>query len=83
MSSWEYKVVPFVGQLKSGLFSTQNATQVSGQLESLINEHARQGWELVTINDVSIQITPGCLAGLFGAKTAYMPMDQVVFRRSV
>lgn len=79
---YEYKVVPFIGKLTSGLFgSVEDAGKVSTQLESVISQHASQGWEFVAVNDVNIEIRPGCFAGLFGNKTAYMPFDQVVFRR--
>ena len=71
---YEYKVIPFIGKLKSGFFgSVENAGVVSKQLESAISQHASQGWEFVALNDVNIEIKPGCLAGLFGSKTAYMP----------
>ena len=80
---YEYKVVPFIGKLKSGLFSVQDAGDVSKQLQAVINEHAGQGWEFVTLNDVNIEVKPGCLAGLFGAKIAFIPFDQVVFRKAI
>jgi hypothetical protein len=81
---YEYKVVPFIGKLKSGLFgSVEDAGGVSTQLETVINQHTSQEWEFVTLNDVNIEIKPGCLAGLFGSKTAYMPFDQVIFRRAI
>ena len=76
-------MVPFIGRLKSGLFgSVEDAAEVSKQLEAVINQHASQGWEFVAVNDVNIEIKPGCLAGLFGGKTAYMPLDQVILKRA-
>ena len=78
MAGFEYRVVPFVGQIRSG----DDVAQVSSQLEALINQHASQGWEFQTLNDVNIKVQPGCLAGLLGAKTAYVSYDQIVFRRS-
>lgn len=83
-ANYEYKVVPFMGRLKSGFFgSVEDAGEVSKQLETLLQQQARVGWEFVAVNDVNIEIRPGCLAGLFGNKTAYAPLDQVVFRRRV
>ena len=72
-----YKVVPFIGKIKS----SQSAAEVSGQLETLINGHAAQGWTLDQIQSVNIEVKPGCLAGLFGAKEVYVKFDQVVFRK--
>jgi hypothetical protein len=74
-------VVPFIGRLKSGLFTVQDAGEVSKQLGALINQHASQGWEFTALNDVNIEIRPGCLASLFGRKVEFLPFDQVVFRR--
>ena len=78
----EYLVIPFIGKIKSGFFSSENAETVSRQLQSLINQYSRQGWEFHNIARVDIEVTPGCLASLFGAKTSYITFDQVVFRRS-
>jgi hypothetical protein len=47
----------------------------------VINHYAGQGWELYTICDVNIEVKPGCIAGLLGAKTEYVRYDQVIFRR--
>ena len=81
---YEYKVVPFIGKLKSGLFgSVEDAGEVSKQMETVINQYASQGWEFHALNDVNIEIKPGCLGGLFGGKVAYFPLDQLIFRRAV
>lgn len=76
--SYQYLVVPFQGQIKSG----GSVGQVSAQLQAVINQHANQGWEFHTLNDVNIEVTPGCLSALFGAKNAYVSYDQVIFRKA-
>ena len=78
MAQYEYMVVPFMGKLKS----RQTASDVSVQLQSLINQNASQGWELDQIQAVNIEVKPGCLAGVFGAKDVYIKIDQVVFRKT-
>lgn len=75
--SYEYKVVAFMGSTKGG----ESADVVAGQLTSLINSHATDGWELFQMGDVNIEVKPGCLAGLFGEKVSYIRFDQIVFRR--
>lgn len=77
MAKYQYKVVPFMGVLNSG----ETADKVSIQLQALIDEYVNQGWDFYIINDVSIQVKPGCLQGLLGAKDTYMTYDQVVFRK--
>lgn len=83
MSNYSYKVVPFIGNLKKDVFTVENAQKVSDQLQQLINAHAQQGWEFYRIDAVQIQISPGCLAGLFGQRTSWITFDQVVFRQQV
>lgn len=77
MSNKVYKVVPFMGQIKSGA----SAKEVSAQLENIINSHASQGWDFCSVDSVNITIRPGCLAGLLGGKTSYVRYDQVIFKR--
>jgi hypothetical protein len=78
---YEYLVVPFLGQLKKGVFNNADADDVSKQLQALINKHVGQGWEFYTINDVNIEVKPGCLAGLFGSSSSFISIDQVIFRK--
>jgi hypothetical protein len=75
-----YKVIPFIGKLKSGFFSSENATTVAQQLQSAIEQQAGAGWELDTYAKVDIEIRPGCIGALFGGKTAYITFDQLIFR---
>lgn len=82
MSAYSYVVVPFIGVIRGGTFSKENARTVSSQLQSVIEEHVRQGWEFYSVEKVGIEVQPGCLGGLLGQKTAYINFDQVVFRRS-
>ena len=83
MSTYTYKVVPFIGTLKSGVFNVENAEKVSNQLQELIDNYSRQGWEFYRIDPVQIQIQPGCLAGLLGQRVSWINFDQVIFRRPV
>mgnify|MGYP005815326331 CR=1 FL=1 len=76
--AYKYRVMPFIGKIKS----KGSAVEVSNQLEMLINEGAREGWEFDQLNNVNIQVAPGCLAGLFGAKETYMRFDMVVFKKA-
>ena len=77
MGHFEYKVVPFIGKIKS----SGSAGEVSKQLEGAIVSEAAGGWEFHQLSDVNIQVAPGCLAGLFGSKESYIRFDQLIFRR--
>jgi hypothetical protein len=73
---YQYKVVPFIGQAKGSL----SAAAVAQQLEMVILQYASQGWEFFQLSDVNIEVQPGCLSGLFGAKVQYVRFDQLIFR---
>jgi len=73
----KYRVVPFIGKVKNN----QSSKDVSDQLEQLLNQGAEEGWEFVQINNVNIQVQPGCLAGVMGAKAEYVHYDMAVFRK--
>lgn len=77
--SYQYKVVPFIGRIKG----SQSAADVAPQLESIINQHAGQGWEFYQLNNVNIEVQPGCIAGLLGSKVSYVQFDQLIFRKSM
>jgi hypothetical protein len=79
MAQYQYTVVPFIGKIKGG----QSAGEVAAQLQALIDQHSAQGWELQQVTDVNIEVQPGCLGGLLGAKVAYIRFDQVIFRREI
>lgn len=79
---YEYKVVPFVGKLKSGVFTVENAGNVSSQLQAVIDSNVGGGWEFYSVEKVNIQIKPGCLGSLFGSNVEFITFDQVIFRRA-
>lgn len=79
MAHYEFKVVPFIGKIKS----SESAEAVGRQLEALIASGTSGGWEFYQLSDVNIQVSPGCLAGLLGSKESYIRFDQIIFRRYV
>ena len=79
---FEYKVVPFMGQIKNDKFTWENAKQVASQLEDLIKKECHDGWEFYRTDRVAIQVKPSCLAALFGAKVFALDFDQLIFRKT-
>lgn len=77
--SYEYRVVPFIGKIKG----SKSADEVASQLQQSISSNATGGWEFWQLGDVNIEVSPGCLAGLFGAKVTYMTYNQLIFRRKI
>ena len=79
MSEFRYRAVPFIGKLRSG----RSADEVAQQLETLINSIASEGWEFIDLRNTNIEVKPGCLSALFGAKNSYIRYDMVIFRRPI
>ncbi len=79
MGYYVYKVVPFIGKLKA----SGSASEVGKQLEKVILAESSNNWELHQLADVNIEVEPGCLSALFGAKVSYVRFDQLIFRRYV
>ena len=79
MAKYEYLVIPFVGKIKG----SGTADEVSAQLQAAISAQAGQGWEFITLNDVGIEIAPGCLGSLMGKEKTYARYDQLIFKRGV
>jgi hypothetical protein len=75
--SFVYKVLPFRGNVE-----TSNPNEVANQLNDLISSQAANGWEFYQINSVNINISPGCLASLFGAKQLATVHDMAIFRQA-
>jgi hypothetical protein len=68
---YRYKVVPFIGQNRGDL----SPDAVARQLEITIVESVAQGWEFYQLADVNIEVQPGCIGGLLGAKAQYVRFD--------
>jgi len=80
---YRYQVVPFIGAVRSGFFSSDNAATVSAQLQNLIERHAQHGWEFYSVEKVDIEVSPGCLGRLLGQSASYITFDQVIFRQPI
>jgi hypothetical protein len=75
----EYKAVPFIGLNKDQL----NTHEMALQLESQINNQARDGWEFVQHADVQVMVQPGCLGTFLLQKPTVHHVNQLIFRRSL
>jgi len=73
---YQYKVVPFIGQSTGQVSPAEVATQ----LETVIGDYVARGWEFYQLSDVNVEVQPGCIAGLLGAKAHYARFDQLIFR---
>ncbi len=83
MPRYEYLVVPFIGEVKTGFFSKEGPETASRQLQTLINNYAQQGWDFDQLGQITILVKPGCLGALMGREASPVMFDQVIFRKAV
>jgi len=69
---FNYTVLPFQGQ--------NSASAAAQQLQQVLNHYAERGWEFVGVETIDTFVPAGCLGSLFGAKSAVVPFNVVVFR---
>jgi hypothetical protein len=72
-----YKVIPFMASIKTG----GSAEEAAYQLNQLIDRVVNTGWKLHHVANVNIEIKPGCLWGLLGAKSSVIVYNQVIFEK--
>ena len=78
VTATEFEVVPFLGQVKTGIFSKEGPHTASQQLQDVIQTNVQAFWEFVEVSHIHILTQPGCIAGLLGARAAtvvYRPGD--------
>ena len=75
-----YKVIHFTPTMKSGLLSAKGEA-IENQLATIINEQASDGWEFVSYQTSHVEVSPGCLASLFGRKTDHTYYDIMIFAK--
>ena len=74
----QYHVVPFRATARTQ--DARGAAQVAEQLQHAIQGHVNAGWEFVRVEQIQMQINPGCMAAPLGARANVVPLDQIVFR---
>lgn len=82
MNQYEYRVVPFIGEVMVGTFSKDSAHKVSKQLQRVIEKEARDGWEFHSIEKVTIEVKRGCFGLALGTASSYTDFDQIIFRKT-
>ncbi len=77
---WHYmmKQVPRQIQVQEG---TQTGGIAATFLSEIVEHQAARGWEFFRVDEIGVQVNPGCLAALFGATTSHESYFVVTFRR--
>lgn len=74
-----YKCVPISQNIIVGKKGSSQDT--SDAMEQLINQQAREGWELDQVIETSTIIPAGCIAGLLGSSGTAVDSNILVFSR--
>lgn len=81
---YEYKCISFKAQVtQADIEDGKAGSKVSGQLESLFEDYTKDGWELQGQYSFQVEVKNGCIESLKGNSHYYVPIDQLVFRRSL
>ena len=83
MKNYTYKCVPVPSVIDTGKKGKALHSEAVLTYESIINQSAAGGWELINIDTVSSAQQPGCFSGLFGGKAEIITFKMLVFRKEV
>ena len=84
---YEYKVVNFEEECKAGDVRNKTAgKKIASQLELIMQQHSREGWELQGQYRFNVDVKPACfdfILKLFGQSTVDgdYRIEQLVFRK--
>ena len=72
-----FKVVPFTANLNQS-----DKLNIAGQqLENALNHYSGLGYDYVRLEQLSINVKPGCLAAFFGGSATTILYDFIVFKK--
>jgi hypothetical protein len=78
--AYEYKMVqvpPTIQVRERDL----KGSEAASYLASVVTKEAVQGFEFYRVDEIGVQVQPGCLAALFGARAVNIVYYVVSFRR--
>jgi len=75
----DYLCVPFSGATRASDVSPGRT--LAEQLQRTLKDYNSRGWEFMRIDTVRVDVEPGCIPSLLGAKNYQMAYDIIVFRK--
>lgn len=81
-SRWVYKMVqvPPTIEVSDGTSTSGIAAEY---LQLVVNEYSEKGWEFYRVDEVGVQVNPGCLGAMLGAAAQQHIYFVVTFRQWV
>ena len=77
--SYAYRVVQIPANIQISRKHFQGG-EAASYMESVINEHAAQGWEFYRVDQIGVQVNPGCLGALLGREASELKYYVITFR---
>ena len=62
--------------------SKERGNEAAIYLARVVNQHSKVGWEFYRVDSIGVQVPPGCLAGLAGAKPTTAVHYVITFRKT-
>lgn len=78
MAAYEYRAVPFLAAVAGR--DRKSADLAATQLTAALNAGATEGWEFYRLDNVSVDVRPGCLGFLTGTKSGTLLSDDLPTR---
>lgn len=60
---------------------SQQGTAAAEYMESVVNEQAAEGWEFYRVDQVGVDVKPGCLSSILGRQSATVTYYVLTFRQ--
>ncbi len=77
--AYQYKMVQAAPHIR---LEKETGSEAADYLEGVVNRYAQQGWEFYRVDSIGVVVKPGCLAGLFGARSYAVNYHVITFRKS-
>lgn len=78
---YEYKMIQIPPDISVNARDS-TGSDAAHYLQNIVKQHATNGWEFYRVDPIGVQVKPGCLASILGAKTVEKVYYVVSFRRS-
>ena len=77
--AYEYRVVPIMVRVKDVQYTPETASELAGQVQEVIDQAVKEGWEFYRVDTIDVAEAPGCFNPT--GKGPRIPFHQAVFRR--
>lgn len=78
--AYEYKMIQIPRTITVKAKELQG-NEAADYLQSLTNQLAAEGWEFFRVDEIGVEVEPGCLASLLGVNKTLIRYYVVTFRR--